>query len=391
MASMQGEAAQATGRLRNFEPWRLFFPSALLLAPVNILIWLAARGGLITAPGAGYAGWHGREMLFGYAFAVIAGYLLRAMPLVAVLSLWLLWLAGRLLWLVPPGSLPPALELAVAGVFPAVVALVGARRFAAAKRLRNLAFPVIMVVLGTVAVTNYAMQLGLLPYPAQSPTVLAVYAVSMLITIMGGRLVPTATVGAIRARGSMVRIPVRSWTEYSNVALMLVLVGSEASGHGRLAGVVALLMAMSIAMKIRYWHSLHVMRDPQVWPLHAGFIWIVLGFAAIGLERFGLILVPDMGALHALAAGGIGTITLVMMVRVTRYRGGARQVSDLRLHGLQLVMVLGVVLRVAGGWLLDEQRALMLWLSALAWFLAFAGSAVVLAPAFRRPAQGRGP
>jgi uncharacterized protein involved in response to NO len=245
-----------------------------------------------------------------------------------------------------------------------------------------------MVVLGTVAVTNYAMQLGVLPYPAQSPTVLAVYAVSMLITIMGGRLVPTATVGAIRARGSIVRIPVRSWTESSNVALMLALVWCEASGYERAAGVVAMLMAVSIAMKIRYWHSLQVLRDPQVWPLHMGFIWIALGFAAIGLERFGLIVVPDMGALHALAAGGIGTITLVMMVRVTRYRGGARRVSATRLHGLQLVMVLAVVLRVAGGWLLDDQRALMLWLSAIAWFVAFAGSAVVLAPAFLQPARG---
>jgi hypothetical protein len=29
----------------------------------------------------------------------------------------------------------------------------------------------------------------------------------------------------------------------------------------------------------------------------------------------------------------------------------------------------------------------MLWISAIAWFLAFAGSAVVLAPAFLRPAR----
>lgn len=372
---------------KTFEAWRLFFPSALLLAPVNVLVWLAARSGLVSAPGVGYAGWHGREMLFGYAFAVIAGYLMRPTPLVAVLSMWLLWLAGRLLWLVPPGALPVGVELVIAGLFPVVVALVGARRFAAAKRLRNLAFPVVMLLLGTAAMTNYAMQLGLLPYPAQSPTVLAVYAVAMLITIMGGRLVPTATVGAMRARGWIVRIPVRWWTEVSNLALMLLLVAAELSGYGSLAGFVALLIAMSITMKMRYWHSGSVLRDPEVWPLHLGFVWIALGFAALGLERLGVLVVPDMGALHALAAGGIGTITLVMMTRVTRYRGGARRVSTLRLHGLQLVMAVAVLLRVAGGWAFGEQRGLMLWLSAAAWALAYAGSVAVLAPAYLRPAR----
>ena len=107
-----GAAARRVPELqRYFDPWRLFFPSALLLAPFNVLVWLALRHGLIDWPVAASAAWHGREMLFGYTFAVIAGYLLQALATPLVLLLWLLWLAGRLVWLVPPAVLEPWLEL----------------------------------------------------------------------------------------------------------------------------------------------------------------------------------------------------------------------------------------------------------------------------------------
>jgi uncharacterized protein involved in response to NO len=244
-------------------------------------------------------------MLFGYTFAVIAGYLLAPMRFPAILCLWLLWLAGRLLGLLPPHLMPPYLELIVAGGFPAVVAILGVRRFAVLKRARNLPFPVIMAVLGTLAVTTYAMELGLLPFPAQQPTVLVAYVVAMLIMIMGGRLVPTATVGALRARGWLTRIPVRPWQEGVIAAGMLILVWSEIADRPAIAGAAALAIAAILALRMWNWHSISVWHDPAVWPLHLGFVWLVLGSALIGLERLGFIQVPDAGALHALAAGGL--------------------------------------------------------------------------------------
>ncbi|MDP2324530.1 MAG: NnrS family protein [Gammaproteobacteria bacterium] len=371
---------------RQFEPWRLFFPSALLLAPVNVLIWLAGRDGLITPPGPGFATWHGREMLFGYTFAVIAGYLLAPMSFPAILFLWLLWLAGRLLGLLPPLLMPPVLELMVAGGFPAVVAVLGVRRFSVMKRARNLPFPIIMTALGTLAVTTYAVELGLLPSPARQPTVLVTYVVAMLIMVMGGRLVPTATIGALRNRGWLTRIPVSPWQEGLIVAGMFVLVWSEIFDRPALAGVVALVIAAILALRMRNWHSIRVWHDPAVWPLHLGFVWLVIGSALIGLERLGFIQVPDAGALHALAAGGIGTITLVMMSRVTGYRASAPEISAGVLHTLQIIMALAVIIRISGGLVFPEERTVMLWLSAAAWAAAYGGSAAVLLPEALRPA-----
>jgi len=367
------------------DPWRLFFPSALLLAPVNVLAWLALRHGLIDWHVAVSAAWHGREMLFGYTFAVIAGYLLPAMAAPLMLLLWLLWLAGRLVWLAPPAILDPRLELLIGGAFPAALALLGARRFLAVKRARNLAFPLIMVMLGLAAVGSYATELGLLASPERSAVALSVYVVALLVMVMGGRAVPTATVGSLRFRGHIVRILPRPGLEAATVLGMLAFMVLDGSGRSQGAGVVALAIAVILTVRMQDWHCGGVFHDPEVWPLHLGFVWLVLGLALIGLERLAVISPPDAGALHALAAGGIGTVTLVMMFRVTRQRAGDLPASAGGLQALQLIMALAVLLRVCGGWVSPEHRHLMLWLSAVAWAMAFGLSMAVLLPAALRP------
>lgn len=365
-------------------PWRLFFPSALLLAPLNVLAWLALRYGLVDWPVAASAAWHGQEMVFGYTFAVIAGYLLPAMALPVILCLWLLWLAGRLQWLLPASAMEPWLRLAVAAAFPLVLATLGGSRFLAVKRLRNIAFPLIIGLLGVAAVGSYASEAGLLRAPARSAAVLSVYVVALLVMVMGGRAVPTATVGALRARGYEVMLPAHPGIEAATVVGVLVMVILEAAGLPQSAGIVALIVAGILATRMTDWHSSRILHDPEVWPLHLGFFWLALGMALLGLERLALIQPPDAGALHALAAGGIGTVTLVMMVRVTRQRAVRLAASATSLQVLQLLMALAVALRVGGGWLLPEQRALMLWLSAAAWAATFGLGAILLLPAALR-------
>ncbi len=363
-------------------PWRLFFPSALLLAPINVLLWLAVRDGLIAPAGIDSAAWHGGEMLFGYSFAVIAGFLLQPMRWPALLLLWLAWLAGRLLWLVP--ALPVLAELAVAGGFPVVLAVLGARRFAAVRRARNLPFPLILITLGLGALGAAAAQLGLLPHPKRSPTVLAVYLVMLLVALMGGRLVPTATVGALREQGIIVRIPPRPLLELSILVAILGLAIADGFLAPWAAGGTALAVAALLIAQMRDWRGIRTASDSDLWPLHAGFVWLALGCALVGLERLGIVALPDAGALHALAAGGIGTVTLVMMLRVTRHRAGGLVTAPALLHGLHSTLALAVALRVAGGWALPDHRGLMLWLSAAAWLIAYGLAAALVLPAARR-------
>lgn len=372
---------------RKLDPWRLFFPSALLLAPANVLAWLALRSGVVDWPVSVSAAWHGREMLFGYSFAVIAGYLLPAMAAPLVLFLWLLWLAGRLLWLVPWAVLDPRLELLIGGAFPAALAVLGTRRFMAVKRARNVPLPLIMVALGLAAVGSYATELGLLPAPERSVVALAVYVVALLVMVMGGRAVSTATVGSLRARGHYARIPPRPGFEAATALGMVAFIVLDGSGQLQGAGLVSLAVAMILMVRMRDWHFSGVLHDPEVWPLHVGFLWLATGLALIGLERLGLISLPDAGALHALAAGGIGTVTLVMVLRVTHQRASELPASTGWLQALQLIMALAVLLRVGGGWAFPEHRDLMLWLSAAAWTMAFGLGTVELVRAVGRQSR----
>jgi len=363
-------------------PWRLFFPSALLLAPLNVLLWLAARDGLIAPAGIESAAWHGAEMLFGYSFAVIAGFLLQPMRWPPLLLLWFAWLAGRLLWLVP--EWPVTIRLTLAGAFPFVLAALGAYRFAAVKRARNLPFPLILVALGVAAVGAGSVQAGLLPAPGRDPVALAVYVVVALIALMGGRLVPTATVGALRAQGLIVRIPPRPALELALLLALLALALADAAGAQRVAGFTALGLAALFVAQMRDWHGLRTLVDPEVWPLHAGFLWLTAGCVLTGLDRLGMLTLPDSGALHALSAGTIGTVTLVMMLRVTRHRAGGRVAPAVLLHGLHILFALAVALRVAGGWMLPGHRGLVLWWSAAAWLVVYVLAAALVIPAARR-------
>jgi len=364
-------------------PWRLFFPSALLLAPLNVLLWLAVRSGSIDWHAAS-AAWHGREMVFGYSYAVIAGYLLPALPWRQLLALWFLWLLGRLSSVVAPGSLLPWLQLLSGIAFPLALAVLGVRRFGGVRRLRNLVFPTIMMALGLAGVVTYAIEAGWLPMAGQDPAILSAYVVAVLVMVMGGRAVPTATIGTLRNQGYVVRIVPRPRLELAGVIGMLALVLCEAAGLHLAAGIVALAIAGVLSWQMLRWHTGRVFRDPETWPMHLAFFWIVLGLVLIALQHLRVLVLPDAGALHALAAGGIGTMTLVMFLRVGRQRAGNLPVASVLLQVLQLAMVVAVAVRVGGGWLMPAHRSAVLWVAGAAWLVAYGLGAVVLVPAVLR-------
>ena len=87
--------------------FRPFFLSAALFGGVAVPAWVVIFAG-VSGSNFLYAPreWHVHEMLFGFLPAVMTGFLLTAIPNwtgrvplrgTALMSLWLLWLAGRLL------------------------------------------------------------------------------------------------------------------------------------------------------------------------------------------------------------------------------------------------------------------------------------------------------
>lgn len=140
---------------------------------------------------------------------------------------------------------------------------------------------------------------------------MAVGLVTLLMIIIGGRVIPGFTANAL---GTPSRRP--DWTDkaalYAAIAVLLL----ELLPQARLAqGLAALGAAVLVALRMRGWQSLRTSRHPILWVLHLGYAWIAVGLAFKG---FGLLteIVRWQDALHGLTAGAIGTLTLGMMSRV---------------------------------------------------------------------------
>ena len=353
-----------------YKPFRLFFPAAALWALAIIPAWLFMRSGVLPQPTLlPPALWHAEEMLFGYTLAVIAGYLLPPLTALPLAGMAALWLIARAVWFIP-GISEVAVAL-MAAVFPIALGLVGVRRFGPVKRARNHVFAAILIGVAITALVLLGASLDARLALASTGLRLALFLIILLIIVMGGRLIPAATLGALREQNRGIVIRVQPAREIAAILALTALLITEALAlPNALSGVLAWLVAALLLWRMKDWHSFSVGRLPEIWPLHLGYAWIAVGFGLLGMVRI-LSLESELEALHALGVGGVGTITLAMMARLARLRSTRRTISlSLNLtHGL---FAAGVALRVAGPWAAPTEMETFLWLSAVCWSLAYA-------------------
>ncbi|WP_181701659.1 NnrS family protein [Chthonobacter albigriseus] len=360
--------------------------SALAAAAVPLWTWIFLTG-VSEVAGMPATAWHAHEMVFGFLPAVMAGYLVSSTPnwsgrLPAsgwpLAALFALWLAGRIVPLVSPAAIAVATD---AG-FPLAVAAVLLReaRVKAPRQSRHglMLFP----VLAAAAVAH-----RLLAADPQAAAMLARVGVAvavLLISAVGGRLVPSLTRNALAGRGAE-RVP-EPYGRYDVLVLAAIFpalaawaVAPDHPASAVLMGAGALLQAARLA-RWRGW----LVRQADVAALHAGYAWVVIGTALAALAADPLGSVPPDAALHAFTAGAIGCMTMAVMARLGATRGtGARASARLGTAALALVNAAAGA-RVAaplvdGAFVELLGTASVLW--ACAWGLFVAAQ---LGPRFRR-------
>ncbi|UYG07665.1 NnrS family protein [Halomonas sp. M4R1S46] len=328
--------------------FRPFFLLASLFGVVALMVWLAFwHGDVLLRPQGGLLWWHQHEMLFGFAAAVVAGFLLTAVqnwtglpslrgwPLLGLVALWL---AGRVLLAMPLG-LPPLLPALVDLAFLVVVAAVMARLVIAARRWRNLVF---LPALGLLVLANLAMHLGVLQGDAvliRQGAYLAVLLITALMVVIGGRVIPMFTANRL-GRAKPAPLP---WLERLTLGSMAALVlaqlaavlGLSLPGAG-LAGLTG-LAALANTLRLARWDGLHTLREPLLWGLHASYAFLCLGLAMWALAALGAFRVEL--AVHALTIGGMGTMMLAMMARVSLGHTG-RAIESLPGIGVALALLI---------------------------------------------------
>lgn len=352
--------------------FRPFYLLAGAYAALAVPLWAAQYAGWL--PGANIL-WHAHEMVFGYTFAVIAGFLLtavrawtgRATPTGALLgAIAALWVLARVLAFV---SLPLA---AWAGaLFALAVAWGIGRPLVAAGNRRNLFFIALVLGLGAagVVVQGYP-QLGL---------ALGLDVVLFVMAVVGGRVIPAFTNNALAGAGARRN----AWLEFGALGSILLLIAADALQRTELAAGIALLAAALHAVRLALWAPLTTLGRPILWILHAAYAWIVVHLALRGLSGFGVL--PYALGTHALTVGAIGGLTLGMMTRTARGHT-ARPLRVGRAELAAYVMVqLAAAARVFVPLAVPAASVPATLASALLWCAAFALFTVTYVPILARP------
>ena len=376
--------------------FRPFFLFAAVHAALAVPVWLALRAGLFDLPTL----WtpqhlHAHEMLFGYLGAVVAGFLLTAVPNwtgrlplqgFPLIGLVALWVAARS---AAPfsGLLGPIAWAAVALAFPLALLAAIAREIVAGRNWRNLKVLVILALL-LAADLGYHVEIALRGQPLYAQRV-ASAAMVMLVGLIGGRIVPSFTLNRLRPRGGRLPVPFDRLDSAAMIAGAAALVAWTLRPDATAAALLAMVAGILHLVRLARWAGDRTVREPILLVLHLAYAFIPLGFLLVAAEALTAAVGPA-AAVHAWGVGAFGLMPLAVMTRASLGHTGRALSAD-------VVTVTGYAAMFAAGLLRIGAATAMPWAeplllsSAAAWCAAFAAfligfGPILTQPAFRRPA-----
>ena len=337
---------------KGFALWALgfrpFYLLASIFAALSIGLWGLQFSGILGASYLQGPLWHAHEMLFGFALAVIVGFLFtagrnwsnRPTPtggLLAALSV--LWLAGRVLVLTPFGWAAALVNAA----FPLSAAIALAVPFIAAGNKRNYFFVGLLALMSLAQLAVHLDHLGVLALPAWAGIQVALDVVLFIIAVMAGRVVPMFTnngvPGAQAAKDARV--------EKVALGSVLVLLALDLlQAPAAVIAAVAVLAALAHGARWLLWKPWKTYRVPLVWVLHVAYAWIPVHLLLRALAGMGW--VQATTAVHALTVGAIGGMIIGMMTRTARGHTGRPLKADARDVACYVLVLAAAVVRVLG-------------------------------------------
>lgn len=370
--------------------FRPFFLMGSLCAGLAVPIWLAAYAGDVTLPTSLEArDWHVHEMLYGYVCAVVAGFLLTAVPNwtgrlplqgTPLLVLVLAWLAGRVAvgvsaWV---GWLPAALvDLSFLALLTAAVA----REILAGRNWRNLkVLAALVALLGGNALFHAEARLSGI---AEHGTRVGIAATLALVMLIGGRIVPSFTRNWL-ARANPGRMPASAGrfdavaTACAVAALAVWIVEPE----GALTGAALVASGLLQAARLARWAGDRTWRDRLVFILHVAYGFVPLGFVLVGLAAWGLL--PPGAGIHAWTGGALGVTTLAVMSRASLGHTGRPLAASAAVQVVYALVTASVLARICASAHLVWSGVLLPLAGGL-WAAAFLGFAAAYWGVLTRP------
>jgi uncharacterized protein involved in response to NO len=342
--------------------FRPFFLCGALYAGLAIPIWaMLFTGRLVpTAESFDPLRWHAHEMVFGFLGAIVAGFLLTAIPnwtgrlpvsgarLGLLVALWLLGRVGFALLAI--GAIGPALALVLE--LPYWIALGGAafREVIAGQNRRNLPVVALLSGLGVADLVSF-----LPDWTEVTPLLgvrLALAIAAVMIALIGGRVTPSFTRNWLaKEKGEPFPAAFGPIDKAAVAVTLIAMLAWAFLPEQPLVGAALLLAGAVQAVRLARWQGQRTLAEPLVTILHLGYLWLVLALLALGAAALWPEAMPPSPALHALTAGAVGTMTLAVMTRATLGHTGRALHADGLTRVIYGLVILGAATRVAAGWL----------------------------------------
>lgn len=371
--------------------FRPFFLFGALWSIVAVALWLPLLSGAFSLPIVlSPIEWHAHELIFGYVPAIVAGFLLTAVPnwtgrlpvvgtpLAALFSVWML---GRIAVLT--SGLVGAVPAAVVDLsFLSLLCVVSAREIISAKNKRN------FVVLGLLVMLLLAN--GLFHYEVatagstQVAIRLGIAVTITLIMLIGGRVTPSFTRNWL-VRRSPGNLPAPS--DKLDIGVLLVsavaLAAWVAFPDWSVSGALCILAASANLFRVGRWAGWRTTAEPLVVVLHIAFLFVPIGFALVGIAILSPAILTQSGAIHGWTTGAIAMMTLAIMTRASLGHTGCSLVASPSITLIYVSAFGAALARILAAF--EFNREAMLHTSVFLWVVAFATFVIVFAPLLVRP------
>jgi uncharacterized protein involved in response to NO len=365
--------------------FRPFFLGAGIWAALAILIWIPLYMGTFTWRSAlSPLDWHIHEMLYGYVPAVVAGFLLTAIPNwtgrlpvcgAPLAGLALVWLSGRIAMLMG-GSIGVVTAATIDTGFLVLMLAVTLREVVAGKNWRNLRVLGLVLVLlaGNLVFHVETIRFGAANYGVR----IGIAAILLLISLVGGRIIPSFTHNWM-ARANPGRMPV-SFRRFDGVVIALTAVTFAswiAAPTATVTGVLMIVTGLLQAARLARWAGDRTWRDRLVLVLHVAYAFVPIGFLLTGAAILHPEHAPASAGVHAWTTGAIGMMTMAVMTRASLGHTGQGLVATPLTQAIYVCLLVAAILRITAA---CTGSMALIHASGTAWILGFGGFAAVYGP-----------
>ncbi|MGV1987882.1 NnrS family protein [Agrobacterium sp. 22-221-1] len=369
--------------------FRPFFLGGALWAIVAMVLWIAALSGFIDLGGDyGAPNWHAHEMLFGFASAVLAGFLLTAvpnwtgrLPVSGKPLVWLfaLWCAGRLFLLVPD-TVGVVTAAAVDGLFLPALLAICAREVIAGRKWKDLK---VLGGLLALSIANIVFHVAAIEGDlSQIATRLAVSAYTVLVIIVGGRIVPSFTRNWLNRFGRTdFPVPYNGFDTAAILTGIAALAVWTIEPESIVAVPTALLAAFMHAVRLIRWRGWTTWPEQVLVVLHMAYAFIPAGFITIALAA--LDVMDTRSVLHVFTVGVIGCMMLAVMTRASLGHTGRKLAASRVTIAAYVALIACALLRPAAEFFPGAMMHLYAC-SALFWIVGFGLFCVEYGPILTR-------